>query len=83
MIITQKVQKWGNGTAIRLPKKVLDEANLGINQVLEITLSGKSILLTPIKTKKSLTLDSILDGVTPDMVGGELDWGPAVGKEIW
>ena len=28
------------------------------------------------------TLEGLLKGVTPELVGGEFDWGPDVGKEI-
>lgn len=83
MNITQSVQKWGNGTGVRIPKKVLIAAKLKLNQELNINLKNGSIILTPVKTKPKLTLDDLLKGVTPENVHGEVDWGTPVGREIW
>jgi antitoxin MazE len=81
MNITQSLQKWGNSTGIRIPKKVVDAAKLRINQELIITLQDDSIVLTPIKDKNNMTLESLLTDVEPDKIGGELDWGEDVGAE--
>jgi len=34
-------------------------------------------------SRKKWTERELLRGVTPKMVGGEINWGPPVGKEIW
>ena len=82
MHITQSLQKWGNGTGVRIPKKVMLAAKLQLNQPLEVSLSGSSIILTPvIETDDTLTLDSLLKDVTPEIIAGELDWGKDVGAE--
>jgi antitoxin MazE len=80
MTITQSLQKWGNGTGVRLPKKVVEAAQLKINQPLEVTIKDKSVILTPIDDS-SVTIDSLLQGVTPDKINGELDWGEDTGAE--
>ena len=81
MNITQDLQKWGNSTGIRIPKKVIDAAHLQPNQTLSISLKGKSIVLTPVKQANDFTLDKMLEGVTPENVHSELDWGVDVGAE--
>jgi antitoxin MazE len=81
MNVTQSLQKWGNGTGVRIPKKVADAAHLHLRQQLVITLQNDSIVLTPIVEKKKQTLETLLKGVTPNMVGGEFDWGKDVGAE--
>ncbi len=81
MNITQSLQKWGNGTGVRLPKKVVDATHLKLNQPLKITLKGKSILLTPLPIPRDITLETLTKGVTPVQVGGEADWGMDVGVE--
>lgn len=83
MNITQSVQKWGNGTGVRIPKKVLVAAKIKLNQELNINLKNGSIILTPVKTKPKVTLDDLLRGVTPENVHKEVDWGAPVGREIW
>ncbi|HSX00543.1 MAG TPA: PbsX family transcriptional regulator [Patescibacteria group bacterium] len=81
MIITRSVQKWGNGKGVRLPQAVLQAAHIDVDQLLQVTLDGKSIVLTPIDELAEVTLDTILVGVTPEKIGSELDWGEEVGLE--
>lgn len=83
MQVTQQVQKWGNGTGIRLPKRVIEAAHLQLGQSVVVNLRGSSIVLTPIKAVPSElpSLQRLLDGVTPAQVGGELYWGPDQGHE--
>lgn len=73
MEITQHVRKWGNGNAVRLPKKVLDAAKLHAGQELSVHLRGRSIVLTPIVKRTQPTLEQLLKGVTPQAVGGEYE----------
>lgn len=82
MKVTQDLQKWGNSTGIRLPKKVIDAAQLKPKQTLSITLQGRSILLTPVKKDTDFTLDTMLEGVTAENVHSEVDWGADVGSEV-
>lgn len=81
MNITQSLQKWGNGTGVRLPKKVVEAAQLKINQPLEVTIKDKSVILTPMTDSSIVSIDSLLKGVTPDKINGELDWGEDIGAE--
>lgn len=82
MNITQDLQKWGNSTGIRIPKKVMDAAKLLPNQSMAISLHNNTIVLTPLRENESITLDSMLNGVTPEMVSGEYDWGQDKGAEV-
>ena len=82
MNLTRSLQKWGNGTGVRIPKKVVDAAKLKINQPLEVSLRGKSIVLTPVDQDKEFTLEKMLEGVTPENIHPMVDWGPDVGAEI-
>ncbi len=80
MNVMQSLQKWGNGTGVRIPKKVAQAAKIHLNQPLIVSLQDNSIVLTPVEDDM-LTLESMLAGVTPDQIGGELDWGEDVGAE--
>jgi antitoxin MazE len=82
MNVTQDLQKWGNSTGIRLPKKVIDAAKLKPNQTMVISLKKNAIILTPAKKNDDFTLDSMLKGVTPQKVQGETDWSQDVGAEV-
>lgn len=35
-----QVQAWGNSQGIRIPKDILQEANIEINDVLDLTIRG-------------------------------------------
>ncbi|TAH31919.1 AbrB/MazE/SpoVT family DNA-binding domain-containing protein [Candidatus Saccharibacteria bacterium] len=81
MNITQHVRKWGNGTGVRLPRKVVEAARLTINQPLEISLRGRSIVLTPVDRDEDYTLATMLHGVTPEDIP-TVDWGADTGAEV-
>ncbi len=83
MNITQSLQKWGNSAGIRIPKKIIEEAHLELNEPLEIRVEGRSVILTPVKKKEKITLEKLLHNVKPQDVGGEDDWGSPLGNEIW
>lgn len=79
MNITQTLEKWGNSQGVRLPKKVIEAARLRLNSPLQISLKGRSIVLTPVA--ETNRLEAMLTGVTPKLVGGEENWGNDVGRE--
>jgi antitoxin MazE len=81
MNITQNLQKWGNSSGVRLPKKVIEAARLKPNQAFSISLNGDSIVLTPIQDKINFTLNDMLLGVNPKNVHSEIDWGVDQGAE--
>lgn len=82
MNITQKTDQWGNSTGIRLPKKVIKAAKWQEGQEVKVDVRGQSVVLTPVGQEEKFTLEDMLKGVTPEKVGGEIDWGPDVGAEI-
>lgn len=84
MNITQQTQEWGNSTGIRLPKKVLQTVRWQPGQIVTIDTKGQTIVLTPVKSiKKTLpSLEELLDGVTPEKIRGEIDWGADRGREV-
>ena len=49
-----RVQKWGNSQGIRLPKKILKDLGININDKIEISLNGEEIILKKIKKYTSL-----------------------------
>lgn len=52
-----RVQKWGNSQGIRLPKKILKDLGIDINDKIEISLNGEEIILK--KIKKYTNLDDL------------------------
>jgi antitoxin MazE len=77
--VRAKIQKWGNGLGLRLPKALAQSSRLEEGSEVELALVGGRLVVTPVE--EDLSLDEMLDQVTDENRHGLLDWGPAVGKE--
>lgn len=77
-----KVQKLGNGLALRIPKAFALDAQLENDSVVEVSLVDGKIVIKPISTPV-LTLEQLLSGVNSSNIHHETDTGDAVGNEIW
>ena len=77
-----RVQKWGNSLAVRIPKSLALESQLGQNTLVEMSLEAGKIVLVPLAPAE-LTLDQLLEGVTPDNLHRETETGDAIGQEVW
>ena len=78
--------KWGNSTAVRLPKAVVQELGLENGQEIELTVSGGEARLKPLARDAEGDLLARLIAEC-DAIGWEnqpalVDWGPDVGAEI-
>jgi antitoxin MazE len=84
MKVTQQTQDWGNSTGIRLPKKVLQTVRWQPSQTVTIDVRGQSLILTPVRPEKRQrpNIEDLLEGVTPEKVRGEIEWGSDRGKEV-
>ena len=76
------IRKWGNSPAVRLPAAVLREAAFGIEQRVNISVSQGRIVIEP-SGRVAYDLDALLDGITAGNRHEEIDFGAAVGKEVW
>lgn len=77
-----QVKTWGNSQGIRLPKEILQDAGIVLNEILEVTVTNGVITLA--KTFKHKTLEeraAEFDGRLN--LDGEYDWGEPVGREVW
>ena len=79
--IRSRIVKWGNSQAIRIPKRILDQARLREGEELEIRVEAGCITLEPLNPE--LTLESLVARITPENQHHELDWGQPVGREVW
>lgn len=73
--------RWGNSHAVRIPKKVVEQARLHEGQELEIRVEAGRIAINP--AQPQLTLEALVEGITPENVHREQDWGRPAGKEPW
>ncbi len=72
------VQKWGNSLAIRLPKALCQAVSIEEGNELEFHIVDNEIVF-----KKTLSLEDMLKGITPNTYHKETFNDEAVGKEEW
>ena len=75
-----KIQKWGNSAGVRIPKTIMEKANLGLNSKVEIECKNQKIII--FSKKKPLQLKELLSQITKDNLHTE-DSYIKMGKELW
>ena len=75
-----KVAKWGNSLAFRIPREIAEQLSLSDGAAVCVEVRSGAFTVRPVR--KKWTEDELLEGVTPGMVGGEINWGGPVGKEV-
>jgi len=77
-----QVKTWGNSQGIRIPREVLQDAGISINEILDIKVKNGVIILE--KTFKHKTLEERAAEFGGNLnLDGEFDWGEPVGREVW
>ncbi|MCY4540546.1 MAG: AbrB/MazE/SpoVT family DNA-binding domain-containing protein [Chloroflexi bacterium] len=76
------VSKWGNSRALRIPKELALEAGLDFGSKVELILEDGQLRIVPVAVPR-YTLEELVAQITPENRHGEIDIGPAVGKEVW
>ncbi len=79
-----QISKWGNSSAIRLPKAVLQDLGLKQGETVDLTVKDGKAIIEPAKPKK-ITLEWIIsemDRLGPENAPETVDWGRDVGSEI-
>ncbi|MEN6428784.1 MAG: AbrB/MazE/SpoVT family DNA-binding domain-containing protein [Phycisphaerales bacterium] len=77
-----RVQKWGNGLVLRIPKSLADEVGLKDNSPVGLSLWQGKLIVTPV-AKPDAALDNLLARVTKENLHGEVNAGHARGRETW
>lgn len=77
-----QIKTWGNSQGVRISKDILHEANMHINDTLDIEVSNGRIIL--FKSFRHRTLEERAAEFGGNLgLDGEFDWGDAVGREVW
>jgi len=77
-----QVRAWGNSQGIRISKDILQEANIAIDDVLDVKVVDGMITLT--KPFRHKTLEERAAKFNGKLnLDGEYDWGEPVGREVW
>jgi antitoxin MazE len=75
------VTKWGNSQGVRIPRDILEVADIAGGDQVEITAEKGSIVIR--KHHKRETIHELFEGFDGEYMLGEVDWGRPVGDEIW
>lgn len=76
------IKKWENNLAICLPDELADEIGLEVGTQVELRVVNGCLKIYPPGTPR-YTLEELVEQITPENRHGEIDIGPAVGKEVW
>lgn len=76
------VKKWGNSAAVRIPASVMQATHLDLDEVVDVREEAGRIVIEPIR-QKTYELAKLLKGITPKNRHEAVDFGPAMGKEVW
>ena len=79
-----KIQKWGNSQGLRLAKKLLENAQLGVGDEVDISVKDGIMIVKPAKRIRGRhNLKDLVARIPENYQTGEIDWGKPVGKEAW
>lgn len=79
-----KIQKWGNSQGLRLPRQVLEDARIGVGDVVDVTARDGMIVIAPVRrVRGKQSLRELVSRIPNDYEPEEMDWGQPVGKEVW
>jgi antitoxin MazE len=76
------VKKWGNSAAVRIPASVMQATRLHLDVVVDVREEAGRIVIEPVR-QKTYDLDTLLKGITSKNQHEAVDFGPAMGKEVW
>jgi len=77
------IQKWGNSQAIRLPKAILEMAQFGENESVQIFAEDNKIVIEKAPDTRHKTLKERLANYDGEYSFEEWKTGSPVGREVW
>jgi antitoxin MazE len=79
-----KVQKWGNSQGLRFSKELLEQAQIGVGDDVQVSVRGGRIIVEPLtKVRGRYKLKDLVKKIPKSVRAGEADWGKPMGKETW
>jgi antitoxin MazE len=80
--MNQHIRKWGNSAAVRIPAATLEAAGLKLDDRVEVREENGRVVIEKAEAP-SITLEWLIERITPENRHEEVDWGPPVGREFW
>ena len=79
-----KIQKWGNSQGLRLAKNLLEDANLGVGDEVDVSVKQGIMIVAPARRIRGrYALKELVARIPEDYQASEIGWGEPVGKEEW
>lgn len=77
-----QIKTWGNNQGIQIPKEILQDTGIALNDILDISASDGVITLK--QTFQHRTLEERAAEYRRNLnLDGEYDWGEPIGEEVW
>jgi antitoxin MazE len=77
-----QVQKLEQGLALPIPQSLIEATDIKDGTFIESSFNDGKLIAMPVVEQK-YSLAELLAGVTQENLHGEIDWGNAIGKEVW
>jgi len=75
-----KVQKWGNGLAVRIPSTIAVKAGLAVDDELDMEVESGNVIL---QRSAKYRLKDLINAITDENLHGAVDTGkPAAGEAL-
>ena len=80
--MTARVQKWGNSQGLRLPKHILESADIGVGDEVQVISQEGEIIIRK-APKRKFDLAEMVSRMPRNYKPREESFGKPVGKEEW
>lgn len=75
-----RITAWGNSHGVRLPREILEKADIAAETDVKITAEPGRIVIEPVRRKPTLT--ELLAQIRPGHRSEEVDYGAPRGREV-
>ena len=76
------IEKWGNSASVRIPAAIMQAAHIDLDQVVDMREEAGRIIIEPVR-QPEYDLAEMIGGITDENRHEEVEFGAAVGKEVW
>jgi antitoxin MazE len=76
-----QLSKWGSSVAVRIPKPLLEAAQLREGDSVALEVEGGAIIIQAAVARPSLA--ELVEAIRPGNRHPETDWGKPSGNEAW
>lgn len=76
------VRKWGNSAAVRIPSAIMEATGLELDGAVDVREEAGRIVIEPVR-RKTFDLNELVSEITPENRHDAVDFGPALGDEVW